>query len=263
MKFQRFDGTAAIGEAIAMVCGGDLDAALVKKALPNEHCKTLATRFQHSRDRRDRRDNVPGYILGSTHYGKTPADYFRACSFERDALDAVFKIGIDPLMSAFRALAEHTQRTVRPSRFAGQEASHARIVEWANDDSRGNGLLLQPHEDISQVDCDRNTGWEIQKVAEVVAVNFYADAKAGEGRLRLYDFAPDSAQRAELGLDGLGYPYPLKLLDNKSFVDMAVNVGDLAVFRGNLVHSVTASKARRIVVNGFLAQLKNEYVYWT
>lgn len=153
---------------------------------------------------------------------------------------------------------------VRPSRFGDQQALHARIVEWLPKTSVQDDFLLLPHEDFSQVNCDRNENRELRHACNIVAINFYASSLSGAGCLRIYNYIPDIATRDELNLQGSGYPYPVDLLQGKSYVALVVETGDLAVINGKHVQAVTPSPSRRVVVNCFLTVTpENECVYWT
>ncbi len=263
MRYQKFQGAENIGEAVGMISRDRLDVALVKAILPAHDCAVITKNFQRLDLRRRRGDNVPGFIIGATHYGRTPQQYFDECSADASGIERVFEGTVDPMRFAHRKVEEHTQCKVRASNFRGKKAIHARAVEWLPDTAMKNEFLLQPHEDISQVDCDRNAGWEIRNIRTVVALNFYASVKTGEGRLRVYDYVPDRDVSEALGLVGTGYPYPLELLWDKSYVELVVEAGDLAVIRGNNVHAVTSTSMSRIVINGFLTKLENELVFWT
>ncbi|MFS2001987.1 hypothetical protein ACEN9F_00045 [Duganella sp. CT11-25] len=264
MKFKKYEGAQHIGEAISMISHNDLDVALIKQVMPAEDCALIEHHFFNSSDRRKRPDSVPGYILGATHYGKSPDDYFRQCGSSRGAVAQFFEDAPDPMRMVHEAIAQAARRPVRPSRFGDQQALHARIVEWLPKTSMPDDFLLLPHEDYSQVNCDRNEHWELRHARNITAINFYASSSAGAGCLRIYDYVPDAATRDELNLQGSGYPYPLDLLQGKSYVELAVETGDLAVINGRYVHAVTPSPSRRVVVNCFLTLTpEGEYVYWT
>jgi hypothetical protein len=137
-------------------------------------------------------------------------------------------------------------------------------VEWLPDLSVRDEFLLRPHEDFSQVDCSRNEGWEVRDANNVMAINFYASADRVSGRLRVYDYIPDTSTRDRLELQGNGYPYPLDLLEDKTYVDLAVETGDMAIINGKYIHAVTSTQSKRVVINCFVAQMPgSEYIYWT
>lgn len=247
-----------------MVAHNDLDVALIKQVMSTTDCALIESHFFNSSDRLRRPDSVPGYILGATHYGKSPDDYFNECARLKPVLEQFFQHAPDPMRMVHDAIAHSTRQPVRPSRFGDQLALHARMVEWLPKPSMENDFLLLPHEDYSQVNCDRNENWELRHARNITAVNFYASALAGSGCLRIYDYIPDIATRDKLNLQGSGYPYPLDLLDGKSYVELAVETGDMAVINGRYMHAVTPSPARRVVVNCFLTLTpESEYVYWT
>ncbi len=264
MKYRKFEGAESIGEAIAMISHNELDVALVKRIIPLNECAAIEANFFESKDRERRPDNVPGYMLGATHYGKSPVEYFDQCSTSMAAVDNIFKDTADPLRLVQEAISKKTGRSIRPSYFGSQRALHARAVEWMPDVTVDSDFLLLPHEDFSQVNCLRNEGWEVKDAENIMAINFYASAKAGAGCLRIYDYIPTLDTRDELNLEGSGYPYPLDMLDDKSYVELAVETGDLAIINGRYIHAVTSSPTKRVVINCFATQLpSSEYVYWT
>lgn len=264
MKYRKYEGAQNIGEAIAMIAHNDLDVALIKNVMSAEDCNIIADGFFNSCNRKKRPDTVPGYILGATHYGKSPDEYFQQCAASKESLHQFFGDTPDPMRLVHEAVAKSVKRPVRASRFGDQEALHARIVEWLPKTSVEDDFLLLPHEDFSQVNCDRNEGWELRDAHNIMAINFYASSLSGAGCLRIYDYIPDVATRDGLNLQGNGYPYPFHLLKDKSYVELAVETGDLAVINGKYIHAVTPSRSRRVVVNSFLTLTpKGEYVYWT
>ncbi len=264
MKYRKYEGAQYIDEAIAMITHNDLDVALLKNVMSVEDCNLIADGFFNSHNRKRRPDAVPGYILGATHYGKSPDEYFQQCAASKDSLRHFFEGVPDPMRMVHEAIAQSIKCPVRPSRFGDQEALHARIVEWLPKTSVEDDFLLLPHEDFSQVNCDRNENWELRHASNIIAINFYASSLSGAGCLRIYDYIPDVATRDELNLQGSGYPYPFDLLQKKSYVELAVETGDLAVINGKYIHAVTPSQSRRVVVNSFLTLTpKGEYVYWT
>lgn len=264
MNFRKYEGAQHIGEAVAMIAHNDLDVALIKQVMSADNCALIENNFFNSKDRERRPDSVPGYILGATHYGKSPEEYFRQCDKAKEAVRQFFDDSPDPLRMVHEAVAHSLKRPVRPSRFGNQQALHARIVEWLPKTSVRDNFLLLPHEDFSQVNCDRNENWELRHAGNIMAINFYASSLSGSGCLRIYDYIPDVAIRDELNLQGSGYPYPFDLLRGKTYVELAVETGDLAIINGKYIHAVTPSQSRRVVVNCFLTLTpKNEYVYWT
>lgn len=82
VKYRKFEGADFIGDAMSMISSKELDVALVKKILPSDQCALIENNFFESKGRERRPDNVPGYMLGATHYGKSPVEYFAQCSTE-------------------------------------------------------------------------------------------------------------------------------------------------------------------------------------
>jgi hypothetical protein len=263
VKYRKFEGAELIGDAILMISSGELDVALIKSVLPPADCLAIQKAFFESEHRRRRADAVPGYILGATHYSKSPTEYFKQCWEARPTVSSIFENTTDPMGLVHRAIKEKTGRSVRPSRLGDREALHARAVEWLPDLGVTGEFLLRPHEDFSQIDCTRNEGWEMRDAENIMAINFYASADAVSGRLRIYDYIPDISTRDRLELQGSGYPYPLDLLEDKSYIELAVETGDMAIINGRYVHAVTRTRSKRVVINCFVAQSGPEYIYWT
>lgn len=247
-----------------MIGDNDLDVALIKAVLPRGDCFSIEQNFFESSHRRRRPDNVPGYMLGATHYGKSPTEYFKQCSEAEGSVSGIFSNTSDPMRLVHQAITAKTNATIRPSRFKNREALHARAVEWLPDALVKSEFLLLPHEDFSQVDCARNDGWELRNTNNVMAINFYASADARSGRLRIYDYIPDVATRNQLELQGNGYPYPLEMLEDKSYVELAVETGDMAIINGKYIHAVTSTHSKRVVINCFVSRMsESEYIYWS
>lgn len=264
VRWREFGGADAIAGAMAQVASGALDAALVRAVMARRQCRAITAGFMRSPQRVRRHDGVPGYIVGPTHYGKAPREYFAECAQHRGDVEALFAGTEDPMRSVHQRMREQLGVGVRPSTFEGGDAVHARAVEWLPDPLRASEFLLQPHEDGAQVDCDRNAGWEMRRLERVIALNFYAEVEPGEGQLRVYDLAPDRALRCACGLETTGYPYPPEVYAPRAFVDLPVAAGDLAIIHGNMLHAVTRTAARRIVINSFIGQLDTgEFAYWT
>jgi hypothetical protein len=73
-----------------MISSSELDVALIKAVLPPADCFAIQKSFFESEHRRRRPDNVPGYILGATHYSKTPVEYFKQCVEAQASVSSIF-----------------------------------------------------------------------------------------------------------------------------------------------------------------------------
>jgi hypothetical protein len=129
-------------------------------------------------------------------------------------------------------------------------------------------FLHQPHDDLAQVKDPVQADFEIQQVPRVMAVNVYAAVPERSGQLRIWNVEPDDETRAELGLTGVGFPYPPELLLNIPATVIEVETGDLCVVNGNLVHAVIrgdiASPRNRLLLTCFMGlNLNDELIWWT
>ena len=110
--------------------------------------------------------------------------------------------------------------------------------------------------------------FEIQQADRVMAVNIYAAVPERSGQLQIWNVEPDDETRAELGLSGVGFPYPAELLSEYPATLIEVETGDLCVVNGNLVHAVVrgdiASPRNRLLLTCFMGRNREgELIWWT
>src|SRR5690349_19899540 len=101
-----------------------------------------------------------------------------------------------------------------------------------------------------------------------MAINVYAVVPERAVQLQVWNVEPDEDTRFDLGLSGVGFPYPAELLDEHSSIVIEVRKGDLCVINGNLVHAVVrgeaASGKHRLLLTCFTGlNLRNELIWWT
>jgi len=251
-----------IGKALGDLLDGGTDVCWVRGFASAETCKSISKSFYCRDGAKPRVDNVPGVMVGESHYFKAPADYYRMCQEQKASVEELFSNAEDPVRRIYSIIENHRGVDVRPALWDGQEALHTRAIAWK--EIVGSPHLLRPHDDVSQVFCDRNDGWEIQQVNTLIALNFYAQCQAGHGMLRVYDLkcTPDLAKRFDL--EGIGYPYPQDFLNGFDYIDIPVQTGDVVMLDGSFIHGVTKSSADRLVLNSFVGEVsEREAVYWT
>lgn len=265
MRMVEIDGDREqklIGRAAHELVRNRVDAVWIHGFAKGDVCDAIAENFQKSSALLPRKDNVPGLMVGESHYAKTPSAYYETCRQSCESVDSLFEGTEDPVRRLYTTVGRHLERNVRAAHFAHGEALHTRAIAWQ--DRPSSSFLLQPHDDVSQVFCERNRGWEIVDIRTLLAVNFYASCKAGQGMLRVYDLrhSPELAMQAKV--EGVGYPYPAELLSSTRYTDLAVRTGDLVLLNGAFIHGVTRSQEHRIVLNSFLGDLRDdELIYWT
>lgn len=248
------------------VLDGKLAAYQVHGFVPEAACRQIVANFWASSGRVPRygvgEDGVEAYLIGASHYGKPTLTYLaeaRAC--ER-AVDGLYDRTINPV-AEFRSLLTDSI-SVRAASQNTLPAGDSKAVLWNNFGE----FLLEPHEDLAQVKDPIQSDFEIQQVNRVMAVNIYAAVAEGSGQLQLWNIEPDEDTRADLGLSGVGFPYPAELLDEYPSTVIAVQTGDLCVINGNLVHGVmrgaTTSPRNRLLLTCFMGlNFRNELIWWT
>ncbi|QCI98489.1 hypothetical protein [Agrobacterium larrymoorei] len=249
-------------EAIGQIINDELDVLWLRGFVPVEKCDLVARNFYGSEAAKPRADNVPGIMIGESHYFKDPEYYYQRCQDTLEDVENLFHGQRSPVRQFYSHIAEGLNIEVRPATYKSKEALHTRAIEWQ--DKADGDFLLQPHDDVSQVFCERNQDWEITEIKTLVAINYYAKCEAGQGILRVFDLKHSSDVAEEIGLECKGYPYPPHLLENAQVLDVPVKTGDIVVINGALIHGVLKSKSGRIVLNSFLGDLDaKEFIYWT
>lgn len=255
-------GEMAVGAAALDVLDGHADLVWVHGFADVNNCTEIANNFYRSQDALPRLDNVPGVMIGESHYFKDPKSYYQICKKSSDAVKSMFSNSLDPVARFYSIVSTSSGGVLRPARYRTEDALHTRAIEWQ--ERASSNYLLQPHEDVSQVFCARNTGWEISAIHTLMAVNFYARCQVGEGMLRVFDLKHSPGLAARVNVEGVGYPYPEALLADTKYVDLAVQTGDVVLLNGAFIHAVTRSRSERIVLNSFVGNLGNqELIYWT
>ena len=255
-----------IGSAVNLMLNKQLDVLIVRNAVKAEDCNAIADNFYHSSSALPRADNVPGIMLGVSHYFKTPADYYHPCEKTLNDICALFNHLENPILALYEGIGKACHQNIRAAIYNQKSALFTRGIQWTSS-KQNNGYMLQPHDDVCQVFCERNHDWEIQDLGELLAVNFYAKTTAKEGKLRIFDFYPsDTFLKNHPELIGNGYPYSDAVLADASYDDIAVNAGDILILNGKFVHAVTAGEGSRLVLNSFIGKKINnsgEIIYWS
>lgn len=266
-RVHEANGTVDVS-TVFEVLGGNLAAYHVKGFVPLDACEQIVKNFWASAERVPRygvgEDGVEAYLIGASHYGKPTVTYLeevRAC--ER-AVESLYAGTINPVALFRQRVGSEGGVDVRAASFNGLPAGDSKAIYWNNVGT----FLLEPHDDLAQVKDAIQAGFEIQQVSRVMAVNIYAAVTAGSGQLKIWNVEPDEETREELGLSGVGFPYPAGLLDEYSSTVIAVNTGDLCVVNGNLVHAVlrgnTSSPRSRLLLTCFTGlNFRNELIWWT
>ena len=180
-------------------------------------------------------DGVEAYLIGASHYGKPTLTYLNEVLACKSAVESLYTGTINPVAAFREALASSGESIkVRAASLNGLPAGDCKAVYWNN----FGAFLLEPHDDLAQVKDPIQEDFEIQQVNRVMAVNIYAAVPEGFGQLQLWNVEPDDETRAELGLSGVGFPYPAELLSEYPSTLIEVETGDLCVVNGNLVHAV-------------------------
>lgn len=255
---------AVIGSAVNLLMNNQADVLIIRNAVKSEDCNMIANNFYHSSAVLPRTDNVPGIMVGVSHYFKEPSDYYQHCEQTYPDVCGLFENIKNPILALYKGIEEACRATVRPAHFQQKKALFTRGIQWPAKDNQE--YMLQPHDDVCQVFCDRNKDWEVNEIQELFAVNFYAKSARNEGKLRIFDFYPDDCFLKENpALIGNGYPYPKQILNDADYEDVSVGMGDIVILNGKFVHAVTAGTGNRLVLNSFIGSKKdnNEIIYWT
>lgn len=83
----------SVGKAICEVLGGSIDVAWIRGVGDGVICDEIASRFHKSLNARPRKDDVPGTMVGESHYFKKPNDYYARCMESMASVDALFEVG--------------------------------------------------------------------------------------------------------------------------------------------------------------------------
>jgi hypothetical protein len=245
---------------------GEAPAYIVTRMIPLDQCEKIWENFQFLTGT-SRRDGVPGIHVGAFHYGKTTAEYLKdVAATRREALQLIAGTD-DPIavlhQSMASALSSHGL-TYRSASSFGQNAGRFVARSWTD---RGE-YALAPHEDLAQLQHPAQRDFEIQAVAKqtVVGVNLCIRSSNVGGDLFVWNVKPDNQDRASLGIEHTGYPYPRRFVENKDFIRVSPSQGDLYFVNGCLLHAVEQqqSGSARMTLS-FICGLINDttVVYWT
>lgn len=250
------------------VLRGNLAAYHVRRFVPLATCERIVANFWASSGRVPRygegEDGVEAYLIGASHYGKPTTTYLEEALACREHVEGLYAGAVNPVAAFRNAVAVAGGMTVRAASLNGLPAGDSKAVYWNN----VGPFLLEPHDDLAQVRDPIQSDFEIQEVNRVMAVNVYAVVPEGSGQLRVWNIEPDTQTLDELGLSGVGFPYPAELLDAFASTTIAVATGDLCIINGNLVHAVvrgnTSSPKSRLLLTCFMGlNLRNELIWWT
>lgn len=250
------------------VLNGNLAAYHVRGFVPLDTCQRIVTNFWASSGRSPRfgegEDGVEAYLIGASHYGKPTMTYLDQALACKDHVEGLYAGVVNPVAAFREAVAVEGSMTVRAASLDGLPAGDSKAVLWNNIGT----FLLEPHDDLAQVKDPIQADFEIQQVNRVMAVNVYAAVPQDSGQLRVWNIEPDTQTLDDLGLSGVGFPYPPELLEEFASATIAVETGDLCIINGNLVHAVvrgsTASPKNRLLLTCFMGlNFRNELIWWT
>lgn len=251
-----------LGKAVRSMTEGSLDILWIHRYATKETCNAITANFLNQGSASPRKDNVPGLMIGDSHYFKSPEEYIRASRATRKDVTELFKEADDPIRSIYKTITIEGSFKTRAAVFNGTEALHTRAISWKS--KPDSSYLLQPHDDVSQVFCTRNEGWEITSISTLIALNFYPKAQEGQGALRVFDLKHTTSLAEKAEVTGSGYPYPSEMLKDIKYVDIPVSSGDVVMINGSFIHGVLPSLTERIVLNSFLGDLdQRNMIYWT
>jgi hypothetical protein len=249
------------------VLRGNLAAYHVRGFVPLDTCQRIVANFWASSGRAPRfgegEDGVEAYLIGASHYGKPTMTYLEQALACKDHVDGLYSGVVNPVAAFREAVAVGGRMTVRAATLEGLPAGDSKAVLWNNIGT----FLLEPHDDLAQVKDPIQADFEIQQVNRVMAVNVYAAVPQDSGQLRVWNVEPDTQTLDDLGLSGVGFPYPPDLLGEFPSTTIAVETGDLCIINGNLVHAVvrgTSSPKNRLLLTCFMGlNFRNELIWWT
>jgi hypothetical protein len=251
---------------IVDVLRGSLAAYHVHGFVSPDTCQRIFANFWESPGRVPRygggEDGVEAYLIGASHYGKPTMTYLEEAHACKEHVDGLYQGVVNPV-AAFRDMLAGGM-TVRAASLNGFPAGDSKAVYWNNTGA----FLLEPHDDLAQVKDPIQADFEIQQVNRVMAVNVYAAVQQGSGQLRVWNIEPDNGALEDLGLSGVGFPYPPELLEEFPSTTIEVETGDLCVINGNLVHAVvrgnTSTPKSRLLLTCFMGvNSRNELIWWT
>lgn len=252
-------------EAVVQLYLGQLDVVVLRSQFPRTYLQGLAERFWSLPPHR-REPPAAAFEVGTHHFGRGLNDYLEQAAATSAELASVAAGPGADLLSEFQAqvaeaLARHDIE-LRRARHGDASAAPFVIRSWATelDDRRYD---LAPHDDAAQLDHPAQAGFEIQRVPRdaLIATNIVID-RHHDGALVIWPVAPSADDRARLQVEHDAYPYPDSFLEVDPVV-IAMEPGDVSLFRGRFVHAITTSP-RRVVASYFSGLVSpREAVYWS
>ena len=260
----RFDG-AAMGRVLTR----RLAACHMKNVIDPKVCAAIAENFWASAGRRPRKDDVPGYVVGAYHFGKSTDEYLEQCAHDRAAVEGLFHGTGNPLRAFEMSLAPILQRfgaTMRRAESRGRPAGECRALAWY----APGPYMLAPHDDLAQLGIAKQRGFEIQDVRRHVtmAVNMYISMPHTGGELCLWNLRPDHEFRRRYGVEDRGHPYPPDAVEGYPSIVVGVKPGDCLVFDGAFVHAVNSAPSpagpndSRLILTFFVGFKDDRTVVW-
>ncbi|MEM7342227.1 MAG: hypothetical protein AAF467_26540 [Actinomycetota bacterium] len=265
MEPKVLDAAEMRSEDVAAVYRGDADALVLRGQIADSVLRDVAERFWSQPPRR-RPPPAAGYEVGTHHFNKTLSCYFDEVGRTAADLAATCGFGADPFdlirRKLERCLSEAGLR-FRIARHAGREAAPIILRSWESE-LGDNRFDLGPHDDAAQLNDSKQRGFEIQDVdpGTLVAVNICVDRRFG-GDLVVWTVRGNADVRRLAGSREYAYPYPVDWLDTRPSVRIKMQVGDVVLLRGELVHAVTKSP-KRVVASFFTGKISPDtVVYWS
>ncbi|ODN43291.1 2OG-Fe(II)-dependent halogenase WelO5 family protein [Piscirickettsia litoralis] len=262
-KFYKFNSSE-----ILQVLKGEKIAAIFKNIVDINSISSILDRFKNNPNTVKRGDIVPAYMLGAFHYGKELDSYFNEVVNYKDSISNVFLDSehfFEKIIADVSSCLKKQGISLRPARYRGI-SSNPCVIRSCWSDSQGNIILA--HEDAAQLYEPAQQGFEIQKCRNypVLGVNICLQDDT-ESVLRIWDYRPSEKDRAELGLENKGYPYPFDVLKAYDCIEQEIRAGDLYFFDARNVHAVTSSQGQsgyRTTLSCFMSFVDDTTViYWT
>ncbi len=244
---------------------------VIRGAVDREICSTIEANFWRliavSAETRPKDEVVAVAQIGAHQFGKSGHQYLSMAKSTEQLIAELF-VGLTE-QQVSSALFEDfmvsglSRRGIsfRAARAFGMQSSRCAARSWK---VPGKYALL-PHEDFSQLLSARADHFEISTIESVTAYNLCV-ANPGGSRLHVWNVDPSPSSKTELGLQGVGYPYPLDLLNGYEKLEVELGSGDAYFLRSNFVHAVVSTGVDgRITLGRFLGRLAdvNTFVYWT
>lgn len=268
LEYFRFDEANELKPSMAMdVLSGRILGAVFRNVVPVPVLKALIANFTTSPGRRRRGTDAPGEYLGAYHYNKTTDEYLDQTDAVRADLELALDVAGEPLGLLREKLSEAFAPCgirFRPAGHGGREACAGIFRSWQGQ----NGFALAPHEDHSQCESPKQSGFEIQNVAAnvIASVNVCLSNGPG-GQLVMWNLRPDEATRVRLGVQYTGSPYPLEALSSFERLRLDVRPGDIYLINSSHVHAVEAvcdQSALRVTLSMLLGFADDEtLISWT